>query len=179
MAQAMSNADSAAAELPGARQGTFEPRLVGIQIGRDTISRATDAALEDIEAWRTMPLDSVSPNVPRARVTVDGKREVLGIWWQQTESARFWLAVLNDLRRRGVHDVDRLGEAASLVEDASFAKTNVVMPLAYERRLGERAGQRDRPPRVGHDDPIDVVLRPARPGTASKPGKIVDVTRSG
>lgn len=118
----MSNADSAAAELPGARQGTFEPRLVGIQIGRDTISRATDAALEDIEAWRTMPLDSVSPNVPRARVTVDGKREVLGIWWQQTEGARFWLAVLNDLRRRGVHDVDRLGEAASLVEDASFAK---------------------------------------------------------
>lgn len=98
--------------------------MAGIQIGRDTISRVTDAVLEDIEAWRTRPLDSVSPYVRRARVTVDGEREVLGIWRQQTEGARSWLAVLNDLRRRGVHDVDRLGEAASLVEDASFAKTN-------------------------------------------------------
>ena len=38
-------------------------------------------------------------------VTCDGDREVLGIWWQDTEGAKFWLAVLNDLRRRGVHDV--------------------------------------------------------------------------
>jgi putative transposase len=38
-------------------------------------------------------------------VTVDGDREVLGIWWQDTEGAKFWLAVLNDLHQRGVHDV--------------------------------------------------------------------------
>ena len=38
-------------------------------------------------------------------VTCDGEREVLGIWWQETEGAKFWLAVLNDLRRRGVQDV--------------------------------------------------------------------------
>ncbi len=38
-------------------------------------------------------------------VTCDGEREVLGIWWQETEGAKFWLAVLNDLRRRGVEDV--------------------------------------------------------------------------
>jgi putative transposase len=38
-------------------------------------------------------------------VTCDGDREVLGIWWQETEGAKFWLAVLNDLRRRGVADV--------------------------------------------------------------------------
>ena len=36
---------------------------------------------------------------------VDGEREVLGIWWQETEGAKFWLTVLNDLRRRGVQDV--------------------------------------------------------------------------
>jgi transposase-like protein len=38
-------------------------------------------------------------------VSCDGEREVLGIWWQDTEGAKFWLAVLNDLRRRGVEDV--------------------------------------------------------------------------
>ena len=35
-------------------------------------------------------------------VTCDGEREVLGIWWQETEGAKFWLAVLNDLHHRGV-----------------------------------------------------------------------------
>jgi transposase-like protein len=38
-------------------------------------------------------------------VTVEGGRDVLGIWWQETEGAKFWLAVLNDLHRRGVGDV--------------------------------------------------------------------------
>jgi putative transposase len=38
-------------------------------------------------------------------VTVEGEREVLGIWWQETEGAKFWLAVLNDLHHRGIEDV--------------------------------------------------------------------------
>jgi putative transposase len=100
--------------------------LYGVEIGRDTISRATDAVLADVEAWRTRPLDEVYPIVyfdalhVRVRedrsvrnlacylalgVNGDGEREVLGIWWQETEGAKFWLAVLNDLRRRGVADV--------------------------------------------------------------------------
>jgi putative transposase len=100
--------------------------LYGVDVGRDTISRVTDAILEDVEAWRTRPLEAVYPIVyfdamqVRVRedrsvrnlacylalgVTCDGEREVLGIWWQETEGAKFWLAVLNDLRRRGVHDV--------------------------------------------------------------------------
>jgi putative transposase len=100
--------------------------LYGVDVGRDTISRVTDAVLEDIEAWRTRPLDAVYPIVyfdalrVKVRedrsvqnracylalgVTCDGEREVLGIWWQETEGAKFWMSVLNDLRRRGVHDV--------------------------------------------------------------------------
>jgi putative transposase len=100
--------------------------LYGVDIGRDTISRVTDAVLEDVAAWRTRPLDGVYPIVyfdammvkvredrsVRSRacylalgVTVDGDREVLGLWWQDTEGAKFWLAVLNDLHRRGVQDV--------------------------------------------------------------------------
>jgi putative transposase len=100
--------------------------LYGTEIGRDTISRITDAVLEDVVAWRTRPLDPVYPivyfdaMVVKVRedrsvqnracylalgVTCDGDREVLGLWWQETEGAKFWLAVLNDLRRRGVQDV--------------------------------------------------------------------------
>jgi putative transposase len=101
-------------------------RLYGVQVGRDTISRVTDAVLADIAAWRSRPLESVYPIVyfdalhvkmtedrsVRTRacylavgVTCDGDREALGIWWQDTEGAKFWLAVLNDLHQRGVQDV--------------------------------------------------------------------------
>ena len=100
--------------------------LYGVQIGRDTISRVTDAVLEDIAAWRARPLDALYPIVyldaimvkvtedrsvkTRAcylavGVNLDGERELLGLWWQETEGARFWLAVLNDLHHRGVKDV--------------------------------------------------------------------------
>ncbi len=102
-------------------------RLYGTTaLGRDTISRVTDAVLADVQAWRTRPLERVYPIVyldalmvkvredrsVRTRacylaigVTVDGEREVLGLWWQETEGAKFWLAVLNDLHHRGVEDV--------------------------------------------------------------------------
>jgi putative transposase len=101
-------------------------RLYGVQVGRDTISRVTDAVLQDIAAWRARPLEQVYPVVyfdalhvkmtedrsVRTRacylavgVTCDGDREALGIWWQDIEGAKFWLAVLNDLAQRGVADV--------------------------------------------------------------------------
>jgi len=100
--------------------------LYGVEIGRDTISRVTDAVVEDVAAWRSRPLEAVYPIVyfdalmvkvredrsVRTRacylavgVTVEGDREALEIWWQDTEGAKFWLAVLNDLHRRGVGDV--------------------------------------------------------------------------
>src|SRR4051794_9267469 len=100
--------------------------LYGTEIGRDTISRVTDAVLEDIAAWRNRPLAALYPIVyfdclmVRVRedrsvssracylaigVSLEGDREVLGIWWQETEGAKFWLAVLNDLHQRGVGDV--------------------------------------------------------------------------
>ena len=100
--------------------------LYGVQIGRDTISRVTDAVLADVQAWRTRPLDEIytivyldclTVKVREDRsvqnracylaigVTLEGTREVLGIWWRDSEGAKFWLAVLNDLHQRGVRDV--------------------------------------------------------------------------
>jgi putative transposase len=100
--------------------------LYGVDVGRDTISRVTDAILADVDAWRTRPLDGVyaiayfdclmvkvrEDRSVRTRacylaigVTVEGDREVLGIWWQDSEGSKFWLAVLNDLAHRGVADI--------------------------------------------------------------------------
>src|SRR4051794_41519608 len=83
--------------------------LYGTEIGRDTISRVTDTVLEDIAVWRSRPLAAVYPIVyfdclmVRVRedrsvssracylalgVTLEGDREVLGIWWQESEGAR-------------------------------------------------------------------------------------------
>jgi transposase-like protein len=100
--------------------------LYGVEIGRDTISRVTDRVLEDIAAWRARPLEALYPIVyfdalmvkmtedrsVRTRacylalgVTLEGERELLGLWWQDKEGAKFWLAVLNDLHQRGVGDI--------------------------------------------------------------------------
>jgi transposase-like protein len=107
-------------------QAHLESLYGATSIGRDTISRITDAVLEDVKEWRHRPLESVYPilyldalvvKVRQDRsvckrvcylamgVTVDGDRDVLGLWWQESEGSKFWLAVLNDLHHRGVSDV--------------------------------------------------------------------------
>lgn len=132
-------------------------------IKRDTISRVTDAVLADVEVWRTRPLDRVYPiayfdcimvkvredRSVRTRacylaigVTVEGEREVLGIWWQETEGAKFWLAVLNDLQHRGVEDVlvacvDGLNgfpEAIEAVFPAAWVQTCIVHQIRNSMR---------------------------------------------
>jgi len=144
--------------------------LYGTEIGRDTISRITDAVLEDVAAWRSRPLDRVYPivyfdaMVVKVRedrsvqnrvcylalgVTCDGEREVLGIWWQETEGAKFWLAVLNDLRRRGVEDVlvacvDGLKGFPEAIE-ATFPKAWVQTCIVHLIRASLRyVGYRDK-----------------------------------
>ena len=100
--------------------------LYGVEVSRDTISRVTDSVLEDIQAWRSRPLDAVYPIVyfdamtVKVRedrsvknrccylavgVTLEGERDCLGIWWRDVEGAKFWLAVLNDLANRGIQDI--------------------------------------------------------------------------
>jgi putative transposase len=100
--------------------------LYGVQVGRDLISRVTDAVLDDVRAWQSRPLDDVYPvvfldalvlklrdggSVQRRAcylalgVSVDGDRDVLGAFIQQTEGAKFWMQVLADLKQRGVRDI--------------------------------------------------------------------------
>jgi putative transposase len=100
--------------------------IYGTEVSPDLVSKITDTVLEDVKAWQTRPLEAVYPIiyldalVVKIRdgqavrnhacylaigVNLDGERDVLGIWFQRTEGAKFWLQVLTDLKTRGVHDV--------------------------------------------------------------------------
>jgi putative transposase len=97
-----------------------------LDLSPDLISSITDAVLEEVRDWQARPLDRVYPVifldaiVCKVRdggtvknkaahlavgVNLDGKKEVLGIWVETTEGAKFWLRVMNELKNRGVEDV--------------------------------------------------------------------------
>jgi putative transposase len=124
--------------------------IYGVKVGRDLISRVTDAVIDDVRAWAQRPLEDVYPvifldalvlkireggTVQRRAcylalgVTVDGDRDVLGMWFQETEGAKFWMQVLTELKQRGVQDiliccVDGLKGFPEAIE-AIFPKTTV------------------------------------------------------
>ena len=100
--------------------------LYGTDVSPDLISRVTDGALDAAKAWQTRPLEAVYPVVyldalfvsiregstvkkkavyVALGVTVEGKRDVLGLWISETEGARFWLGILTELKNRGVEDI--------------------------------------------------------------------------
>jgi transposase-like protein len=124
--------------------------IYGVKVGRDLITKVTDAVMDDVRAWAQRPLEDVYPvifldamvlkireggSVQRRAcylalgVTVEGERDVLGMWFQETEGAKFWMQVLTDLKQRGVRDiliccVDGLKGFPEAIE-AIFPKTTV------------------------------------------------------
>lgn len=100
--------------------------LYGAEVSPDLISRVTDAVLDEVREWQSRPLDAVYPIVffDALRVKIrdeglvknkavyvalaynsDGEKDVLGLWIEQTEGAKFWLRVINELKMRGVNDI--------------------------------------------------------------------------
>ena len=124
--------------------------IYGVEVSLDLISRVTDAVMDDVRDWGKRPLEDIYPIVfldcmvlkireggtvqRRALylalgVTLDGERDVLGMWFQETEGAKFWMQVLTDLKTRGVRDiliccVDGLTGFPEAIE-AIFPKTTV------------------------------------------------------
>ena len=97
-----------------------------IEVSPDFISSVTDAVHAEVTEWQNRPLERMYPLVffdalrVRIRdegtvrnkavylalgVAADGSREVLGLWIEQNEGAKFWLKVMNELRNRGVEDI--------------------------------------------------------------------------
>ena len=100
--------------------------LYGIDVSPDLISAVTDAVLDEIATWQARPLETTYPLVffDALRVKIrdeglvrnkavhvalgvraDGTKEILGLWLEQNEGAKFWLRVMNELRNRGVEDI--------------------------------------------------------------------------
>jgi putative transposase len=100
--------------------------LYGVEVSPDLISRVTSAVLEEVKAWQGRPLEAVYPIVyldalvikVRDQGTVTnksaylaigvnmaGNKEVLGLWLEETEGAKFWLKILTEVKNRGVGDI--------------------------------------------------------------------------
>ena len=100
--------------------------VYGTSVSKDTISAITDRVLGELADWQSRPLDSIYPvvfidaifvkirdgqvaNRPiyvAIGVTVDGERDILGLWaGQGGEGAKYWLTVLTEIKNRGVNDV--------------------------------------------------------------------------
>jgi transposase-like protein len=104
----------------------FMKEEYGVDVSPDLISRVTDSVVDELKRWQNRPLQHLyaviylDALVVKLRsqgsvqnkslymvigVDADGHREVLGLWLQKTEGAKFWLAILNELRHRGVRDI--------------------------------------------------------------------------
>lgn len=100
--------------------------IYGIEMSRDMVHRITDKILPVVKEWQNRPLDEVYAivyldgmvfNVRQDGQVVkktaycilgynlEGYKEILGIWIGESESAKFWLSVLNELKNRGVKDI--------------------------------------------------------------------------
>lgn len=100
--------------------------LYGVDVSPDLISAVTDAVLDEVAVWQGRPLEATYPLVffDAIRVKIrdeglvrnkavhvalgvraDGAKEILGLWLEQNEGAKFWLRVMNELRNRGVEDI--------------------------------------------------------------------------
>ena len=150
--------------------------IYGVQVGRDLISKVTDAVMEDARAWARRPLEDIYPvvflhclvlkireggSVQRRAcylalgVTLEGERDVLGIWFQETEGAKFWMQVLTELKQRGVRDfliacVDGLKGFPEAIE-AIFPKTTVQTCIVHLIRASLRYVPRREREQVARD----------------------------
>ncbi len=100
--------------------------LYGYELSTQTISNITEKVIEKAKEWQIRPLEKIYPiifmdaTVLKIRVdrvvkniacyimlgiTIEGKKEIIGIWIGENETSKYWLTVLNDIKKRGVEDV--------------------------------------------------------------------------
>ena len=133
----------------------FLAEMYAVDVSPDLISSVTDAVMTEVTAWQSRPLESMYPVVffDALRVKIredavvrskavylalgvlpDGSRDILGIWIENTEGAKFWMKVFNDLKTRGCNDIliavtdglKGMGEALGVVYPATTLQTCIV-----------------------------------------------------
>lgn len=131
----------------------------GVEVSATFISQVTNAVMDEVKAWQHRPLAKLYPVVyldclvVRSRdsgvvqnksvylalgINSDGEKELLGLWMAQTEGAKFWLSVMNELKNRGVEDIfiaccDGLKGFPEAIE-AVYPKTQVQLCIVHQIR---------------------------------------------
>ncbi|MER6363317.1 IS256 family transposase [Kitasatospora sp. NPDC001527] len=145
--------------------------IYGVEVSPDLISKVTDAVTDELAAWQNRPLDAVWPIIYidalwvkirtgsvsskpvylAVGVDMDGRKDVLGLWaGSEGEGATTWMAVLSELRNRGVEDVcivacdglKGLPEAVTATWPRATVQTCVIHLIRGSLRL---AAKRDHP----------------------------------
>jgi putative transposase len=138
--------------------------LYGVEVSATLVSEITADLDAEVTAWRTRPLASVWPIVyfdgivvhvrgASGRVSqhtvyvalgvdLEGKKELLGLWLDETEGAKFWLACLTDLKNRGLNDIfiaciDGLSGFAEAIH-AAYPQTSVQLCIVHLVRAALR-----------------------------------------
>jgi len=133
----------------------FLREMYATEVTPEFVSGVTDAVMEEVTAWQARALDPLYPvvffdalrvkiredNVVRNKavylalgVRPDGSRDILGLWIENTEGAKFWMKVFNDLKTRGVQDIliavtdglKGMSEALGAVYPATTLQTCIV-----------------------------------------------------
>jgi putative transposase len=158
----------------------FLREMYTVEVSPDFISTVTDAIVDEVTAWQSRPLERMYPVVffDALRVKIrdegvvrtkavylalavrrDGTRDILGLWIEQTEGAKFWMKVFADLQTRGCEDIliavtdglKGMAEALAAVYPATTLQTCIVHLLRYSL---EYANRRDRKALVAQLRPI-------------------------
>jgi putative transposase len=130
--------------------------IYGVEVSADLVSTVTDGVINDVKDWQNRPLDEVYPvlyldaTILKVRsegrvinksvylaigINIDGIKDVLGIWLEQSEGAKFWLKMMTELKNRGVRDifiacVDGLKGFPDAIE-AVFPNTEVQLCIVH------------------------------------------------
>ena len=101
-------------------------QMYSVEVSPEFISKVTDEVMAEVTVWQSRPLEAMYPvvffdalrvkiredGVVRNKavylalgVLADGTRDILGLWIENTEGAKFWMKVFNDLKTRGVNDI--------------------------------------------------------------------------
>ena len=133
--------------------------IYGMEVSESTVSRITDKVLPEAKEWQQRPLESVhavmfmdaihyhvrseGQVVKKAvyiaiGIDLNGKKDVLGMWVGENESAKYWATVLNNLRNRGVEDIfiactDNLAGFSNAIE-AVFPRTDIQNCIIHQLR---------------------------------------------
>ena len=131
----------------------------GVEVSPTFISQVTNEVMDEVKQWQQRPLDALYPVVyldclvVRSRdsgavqnksvylalgINTDGEKELLGLWMAQTEGAKFWLSVMNELRNRGLQDIfiaccDGLKGFPEAIETV-YPKTQVQLCIVHQIR---------------------------------------------